>query len=96
MNRVYHLIKLRFCVDQNAGYFNIANQSYYFLISFKKIASKIDKHIMLSIYHSSTNALNLIFFNSIQNSHVHEPSKLIENVQHLHILREKPNLKSLS
>ena len=41
---------------------------------------------MLSfIYCSSTNALNLIFFNSIQNSHVHEPSKLIENSQHLHI-----------
>ena len=45
---------------------------------------------MLSfIYCSSTNALNLIFFNSIQNSHVHEPSKLIENLQHLHITREK-------
>ena len=46
---------------------------------------------MLSfIYCSSTNALNLIFFltpSKIPN--VHEPSKLIENLQHLHITREK-------
>ena len=25
------------------------------------------------------------FLNSIQNSHVHEPSKLVENLQYLHI-----------
>ena len=41
-------------------------------------------------------------FNSIQNSHVHEPSKLVENLQHLYITTEKNltsnhslNLKSL-
>ena len=34
-----------------------------------------------------------VFLNSIQNSHVHEPSKLIENLQHLHITTEK-NLTS--
>ena len=41
------------------------------------------------IYCSSTNAFNLIFFNSIQNSYVHESSKLFENLQHLHIIKEK-------
>ena len=60
-----------------------------FLFSFKKIASKIDKHVMLSYCCSSTNTLNLIFFNSIQNSHVHEPSKLVENLPHLHILPQR-------
>ena len=42
--------------------------------------------------------LEFEFFNSIQNSHVHEPSKLVENLQHLHAYyhREKRNLKSLS
>ena len=36
--------------------------------------------------------------NSIQNSHVLEPSKLVENLQHLHAYyhREKRNLKSPS
>ena len=33
------------------------------------------------------------FFNSIQNSNVHEPSKLVKNLQHLHITTEK-NLTS--
>ena len=42
--------------------------------------------------------LEFYIFNSIQNSHVQEPSKLVENLQHLHAFyhREKPNLKSLS
>ena len=45
----YHLIELHFCMGQNTGYFNKANQRYsFFLFSFKKIASKIDKHIMLT------------------------------------------------
>ena len=35
-------------MGKNAGYFNKANQLFYFLLSFKKIASKIDKHVMLS------------------------------------------------
>ena len=30
----YRLIKLRFCMGQNAGYFNEANQRYYFFIQF--------------------------------------------------------------
>ena len=42
---------------------------------------------------SSTNALNCFFFNAIQNTHVHEPSKLAENLQHLHITTEQ-NLNS--
>ena len=33
------------------------------------------------------------FFFLIQNSHVHEPSKLVENLQYLHITTEK-NLTS--
>ena len=80
-------------MGQNAGYFrNKADQRYsFFLFSFKKIALKVDK--MLIIYCCSTNALNLIFLNSIQNSHVHKPSKLIENLQHSHITAGK-NLTS--
>ena len=35
-------------MGQNAGYFNKANQRYSFFIQFKKVASKIDKHVMLS------------------------------------------------
>ena len=37
-------------MGQNAGYFNKLNQCYSFflLFSFKKIALKIDKHVMLS------------------------------------------------
>ena len=37
--------------------------------------------------------LEFDFFNSIQNSHVPEPGKLVENLQHLHITTEK-NLTS--
>ena len=33
--------------------------------------------------------LEFNFFNSIQNSHVHERGKLLENLQHLHIPTEK-------
>ena len=29
------------------------------------------------------------FLNSVQNSHVHEPSKLLENLQYVHITTEK-------
>ena len=64
-----------------------------FLFSFKKIASKIDKHVTLSYLLLLNNALNLIFFHPIQTSQVHEPSKLVENLQHLHITTEE-NLTS--
>ena len=38
-------------MGQNTGYFNKANQRYsFFLFSFKKIASKIDKYGMLSYF----------------------------------------------
>ena len=37
--------------------------------------------------------LEFDFFISIHNSHVHEPSQLVENLQHLHITTEK-NLTS--
>ena len=52
---------------------------------------------MLSYLLKFNKRLEFDFFNSIQNSYVHKPSKLIENLQHLHINdTEKPNLKSLS
>ena len=45
---------------------------------------------MLSyLLYSSTNVLNLIFLNSIQNSHVHKQSKLFDNSLHLNITTEK-------
>ena len=54
----YRLTKLRSA--QNAGYFNKANPfySFFFLLSFKIIASKIDRHVVLVIYCCWTNALN--------------------------------------
>ena len=67
-------------MGQNAGYFNKANQRYsFFLFSFKKVVSKIDKHVILSYLLLFNKRLEFNFFNSIQNSHVHEPSKLVEN-----------------
>ena len=45
----YRPIKLRLWMGQNAGYFDKANQrSSFFLFSFKKIASKINKRVILS------------------------------------------------
>ena len=82
-------------MGQNAGYFNKAiNWLLFILFSFQKNASKIDKHVMLSCLLLFNKCLDFeFFFNSIQNSHVHEPSKLVENLQHLHITTEK-NLTS--
>ena len=59
----YRLIKLRFCMGQNAGCFRIKQiNAILFLFSFKKIASKIDKRVMLSyLLQYITNALNSIF-----------------------------------
>ena len=58
-------------MGQNAGYFNKANQRYsFFKFSFKKIASKIDKHVMLSYLLLYNKRLEFDFFLiSIQNSH---------------------------
>ena len=64
-----------------------------FLFSFKKVALKVDKHVMLSYSLLFNKRLEFDFLNSIQNSHLHKPSKLIENLQHLHITTEK-NLTS--
>ena len=73
-------MKLLFCMGQNAGYFNKANQRYSFFYSiFKKVASKIDEYVMLSYLLLFNKRLE--FDNSIQNPHVHEPSKLVENLQ---------------
>ena len=48
---------------------------------------------MLSYLLLINKRLEFDFFNAIQNSLVHEPSKLVENLQHLHITTEK-NLTS--
>ena len=47
----------------------------------------------LSLFNKRLESVFFFFFNSIQNFHVHEPSKLVENLQHLHIATEK-NLTS--
>ena len=49
-------------MGQNAGYLNKANQHYSFLIQFKKIASKIDKHEMLSYLLLFNKRLEFYFF----------------------------------
>ena len=61
-------------MGQNAGYFNKANQrySFFYIFSFKKIASKIIKHVMLSYLLLFNKRLEFDFFlNSIQISHQH-------------------------
>ena len=82
-------------MGQNTGYFNKANQRYSFFYSvFKKIASKIDEHLMLSYLLLFKKRLEL---NSIQNSHLHELSKLVENFQYLHTTTQRKltsNLKA--
>ena len=51
-------------MGKNAGYFNKANQlfSFFLLFSFKKIASKIDKHVMLSYLLLFNKRLEFAFF----------------------------------
>ena len=49
-------------MGQNAGYFNKANQRYSFFIQFKKVASKIDKHVMLSYLLLFNKRLEFDFF----------------------------------
>ena len=48
---------------------------------------------MLSYLLLFNKRLEFDFFNAIQNPHVHEPSKLVENLQHFHITTKK-NLTS--
>ena len=48
---------------------------------------------MLSFLLLYNKRLEFDFLNSVQNSHVHEPSKLVETLRHLHITTEK-NLTS--
>ena len=73
-------------MGQNTGYFNKANQRYSFFKSvLKKLPQKIDKNVMLSYLLLFNKRFEFDFcFNSIQNSHVHKPSKLVGNLQHLH------------
>ena len=51
-------------MGQNAGYFNKAYQRYYFfyIFSFKKIVSKIIKHVMLSYLLLYNKRLEFDFF----------------------------------
>ena len=89
----YRLIKLRFCMALPKMLVILIKQIhsilFFFLLSFKIIASNIYKHVVLVIYCCSTNALNQILFNSIQNSQVHESRKLVENLQHMRITTEQ-------
>ena len=81
-------------MGQNADYFNKQINAILFLFSFEIIALKIDKQVMLSYLLLFDKRLEFDFFlNSIQNSHVHEPSKLVENLQHLQFTTKK-NLTS--
>ena len=89
MNRFYRLIKLLFAWARILVISIKQINAILFLFSFKKIASKTDKHVMLSYLLLFNKRLEFDFLNSIQNSHVHEPSKLVENLQHLHISKEK-------
>ena len=59
----YRLIKLRFCIGLPKMLVILIKQIhsilfFFFLLSFKIIASKIYKHVVLVIYCCSTNALN--------------------------------------
>ena len=66
----------------------------FFLSSFKKIASKIDKHVVLSHLLLFNKRFEFDFFKLHPKfPNLHRPSKLIENLQHLHITKEK-NLTS--
>ena len=58
----------------------------------------MNKRVILSYLLWFNKRLEVVFsFNSIQNSHVDEPSKLVESLQHLHITTEQNlNSKSLS
>ena len=85
-------------MGQNAGYFNKANQRYsFFKFSFKKIASKIDKHVMLSYLLLYNKRLEFDFFKL----HPKFPRVRAKQTRwnfaaFTYYHREKPNLKSLS
>ena len=85
-------------MGQNAGYFNKANQRYSFFIQFKKVASKIDKHVMLSYLLLFNKRLEFDFFlNSIQNSRVNRTKQTRwKFAAFAYYHTEKPKLKSLS
>ena len=71
-------MKLRFCMARMLVISIKQINAILFLFSFKKVASKIDKHVMLSYLLLFNKRLEFDFcFNSIQNPHVHEPSKLV-------------------
>ena len=84
-------------MGKNAGYFNKANQLFYFLFSFKKIASKIDKHVMLS-YLLSVQKTPWIGFFLIPSKipTVTSQTNSLKFAAFAYYHREKPNLKSLS
>ena len=86
-------------MGQNAGYFNKAYQrySFFYIFSFKKIVSKIIKHVMLSYLLLFNKRLEFDFFLT--------PSKIPTCTSQANLLkfaafayyhRKKPNLKSLS
>ena len=84
-------------MGKNAGYFNKASQLFYFLFSFKKIASKIDKHVMLSYLLLFNKRLEFDFFQlhpKFPRARAKQTRWKFAAFAYYH--REKPNLKSLS
>ena len=93
----YRLIKLRFCMGQNAGYFNKAYQRYYFfyIFSFKKVVSKIIKHVMLSYLVQQTPWI-WFFLNPSKIRTCARQANSLKIAAFAYYHREKLNLKSLS
>ena len=84
---------------QNAAYFNKANQHYSFFNSvFKKIASKIDKHVMLSYWLLyNKRGLEFDFFKLYPKfPRVRAKQTRWNFAAFAYYHREKPNFKSLS
>ena len=73
-------------MGQNAGYLKQINVIPSFIQFFLKKLFNKKKELF-------NKRLEFDFFDLIQNCHVHEPSQLVENLQHLHITTEK-NLTS--
>ena len=84
-------------MGQNAGYFSKANQRYSFLFSFTKIASKIDKHVILSYLLLFNKQLEFDFFklhSKFPRAQAKQTRWKFAAFAYYH--RDKPNLKSLS
>ena len=85
-------------MGQNAGYFNKTNQlaySFFYSVLKNGLENRYLCNVKLFIVVHEQTPWIWFLFNSIQNSHVHEPSKRVDNLNHLHITTEK-NLREIS